>query len=122
MFSLGTFTDVNYSGRTYVAYLFGDTDGLCKAFSYTGNGANQDIALGFVPRFIILKRTDSTGNWFVYDTVRGIVSGNDPYLLLNSTAAEFTTTDYIDPIATGFNVSETVLNINSATYIGWACA
>jgi hypothetical protein len=122
LFSVGTGANVNTSAATYVTYLFGDTAGLCKAFSYTGNGTNQDVSCGFVPRFIILKRTDSTGDWYVYDTVRGIVSGNDPYLLLKSTSAEVTTTDYIDPIATGFNVSGALLNINAADYIGWACA
>ncbi|EHJ49484.1 hypothetical protein DFW101_3486 [Solidesulfovibrio carbinoliphilus subsp. oakridgensis] len=112
----------NDAGTTYVAYLFGDTPGLCKAFSYTGNGTNQDIPLGFIPRFIILKRTDASGDWYVFDTVRGIVSGNDPYLLLNSTAAEVTTTDFIDPIANGINASGSLININGAQMIGWACA
>lgn len=36
------------------------------------------------------------GNWYVWDTARGVSTSNDPYLLLNSTAAEVTNTDYIN--------------------------
>ena len=53
----------------------------------------------------MLKRTDATGDWFVWDSVRGIVAGNDPYVLLNSTAATVTNTDYIDPLTGGFQIS-----------------
>ena len=37
VFTLGSYARPNGNGYTYVAYLFGDTPGLCKAFSYTGN-------------------------------------------------------------------------------------
>jgi hypothetical protein len=55
----------------------------------------------------MLKSTASTGtdDWFVFDSARGIVSGNDPYLRLNSTGAEntpFGAADLIDPTADGF--------------------
>jgi hypothetical protein len=55
----------------------------------------------------MIKRTDTTGDWYVWDSARGIIAGNDPYLLLNSTAAEVTNTDYIDPLASGFEISST---------------
>lgn len=124
-FTVGTDTDVNTNTYTYVAYLFGDTPGLCKSFSYTGNGTNQDINLGFAPRFVILKRTDAAGDWRVFDSTRGVVAGNDPVLCLNTAAAEVTNTDPIDPISSGFNITQETtnnLNVNAATYIGWASA
>jgi len=74
---------------------------------------------------VLIKRTDSTGDWYVWDTARGIISGNDSYLLLNSNAAEVTGTDYIDPLASGFEISSTApaaINANGGTYIFLAIA
>ena len=113
---------LNSSGATYVAYLFASLPGISKVGSYTGNGATQTIDCGFSTgaRFILIKRTDSTGDWYVWDSVRGIVSANDPHLSLNTTAAEVTTDDSIDPDASGFIVNQvaaTNINVTGATYI-----
>ena len=73
----------------------------------------------------MVKRTDSTGDWYVWDSARGIVSGNDPRLSLNTTAAEVTTDDSVDTDSTGFVVNQlsaTNINVSSATYIGIAIA
>jgi hypothetical protein len=61
----------------------------------------------------------------VWDTAHGIVSGNDPYLLVNSTAAEVTNTDYIDTYNAGFELSSTApaaINNSGGTYIFLAIA
>jgi hypothetical protein len=61
----------------------------------------------------------------VWDTARGIVSANDPHLSLNSTAAEVTTDDSVDPASTGFIVNQlaaTNINVTSASYIFLAIA
>ena len=111
----------------YVAYLFASCPGVSKVFNYTGNGSSQTINCGFTggARFVMIKRTDSTGDWYVWDTARGIVANNDPHLSLNSTAAEVTTNDTIDTDSTGFVVNQvaaTNVNVSSATYIGLAIA
>jgi hypothetical protein len=113
--------------QTYVAYLFASCPGVSKVGSYTGTGTTLQIDCGFTggARFILIKRTDSTGNWYVYDTARGIVAGNDPYFFLNSTAAEVTNTDYVDTYSAGFELSSTAplaLNANGGTYIFLAIA
>jgi hypothetical protein len=110
-----------------IAYLFATLAGVSKVGSYTGNGTTKQIDCGFTAgaRFVLIKRTDSTGDWFVWDTARGIISGNDPYLLLNSAAAEVTGTDYIDPLSSGFEISSTApaaINANGGTYIFLAIA
>jgi len=127
-FTLGNYQDVNNSsGDTYIAYLFATLAGVSKVGSYTGTGSDLNVDCGFSAgaRFILIKRTDSTGDWYVYDSVRGIVAGNDPYLLLNSTAAEVTNTDYIDPLSSGFTVTSSApaaLNASGGTYIFLAIA
>jgi len=112
----------NQSSSPRVAYLFATVAGVSKVGSYTGTGALQTINCGFTggARFVLIKRTDSTGDWYVYDSARGISSGNDPYLLLNSTAAEVTVTNYVDTTSVGFQVTAAApagLNANGGTYI-----
>ena len=118
---------LSVSARTHVAYLFATAAGVSKVFSYTGNGSSQTINCGFTggARFVLIKRTDDVGDWYVWDSARGIVSGNDPHLSLNTTAAEVTSDDTIDTDSTGFvvnQVSATNVNVSSATYIGLAIA
>jgi hypothetical protein len=127
-YTIATDNEINGSGSNYVAYLFATVAGVSKVGSYTGNGSNQTINCGFTAgaRFILIKRTDSTGDWYVYDTARGIVSGNDPQLKLNTTDAEATGYDAIDPDNSGFIVNNDAtnfpINVNNATYIYLAIA
>ena len=117
VFSLGTSTDVNGSGTTYVAYLFGTIGGVSKSGGYTGTGAAQIIDCGFTTgaRFVMIKRTDAIGGWYVWDSARGITAGNDPFLFMDSTAAENTTTDYINAASAGFEITSTApIAINAA--------
>jgi hypothetical protein len=123
-----TLTD-NTTNNTvaYVAYLFATCPGVSKVGSYTGTGTTLQIDCGFTTgaRFVLIKRADAATDWYVWDTVRGIISGNDPYLLMNSTAAEVTNTDYIDSYSPGFELSSTApaaLNANGGTYIFLAIA
>jgi len=112
----------NGSAKTYVAYLFATCAGVSKVGSYTGTGAAQTINCGFTAgsRFVLIKRTDSTGDWYIWDSARGIVAGNDPHLSLNSTAAEVTTDDSVDTDSSGFIVNQlaaTNINVSAASYI-----
>ena len=127
VFSVGAHSRVNSSGHTYIAYLFATLAGISKVGSFVGNGSSQTISCGFSAgsRFILIKRTDATGDWYVWDTTRGIVAGNDPHLSLNTTAAQVTTDDSVDPANSGFilnQVSATNINVSSGTYIFYAIA
>ena len=129
VFTLGSeFQDTN----DYVAYLFATLSGISKVGSYSGTGNNIDVDCGFSggARYILIKRTDTDaagtiGNWYVYDHARGINAGNDPYLWLNTTAAQVSNTDYIDPLNAGFTVTSSApdgLNQSGGTYIFFAIA
>jgi hypothetical protein len=127
VFTIGASTNINTVGSTNVAYLFATCAGVSKVGSYTGTGALQTVNCGFTSgaRFVLIKRTDSTGDWYVWDSTRGIVPGNDPYLTLNTYNAEVTGTDYIDTTNVGFDVTSTApaaLNANGGTYIFLAIA
>jgi hypothetical protein len=110
-----------------VAYLFATCAGVSKVGSYTGTGAAQTINCGFTAgaRFVLIKRTDSTGDWYVWDSASGIIPSNDPYLLLNSTAAQVTGTDYVDTTNVGFDITSTApaaINANGGNFIFLAIA
>ena len=127
VFSIGSANAINQSGQTYVAYLFATCAGVSKVGSYTGNGTTQTINCGFTggARFVLIKRTDSTGDWYVYDTARGMTVLTDPYLLLNSTAAESATLGSVTTVSTGFAVNASILaaiNTNGASYIFFSVA
>jgi hypothetical protein len=127
VFSLGTASEVNTVGATYVAYLFATVASVSKVGSYTGTGTTLAVNCGFTTgaRFVLVKRTDLVGDWYVWDSTRGIVAANDPYLLLNSTAAEVTTTDWVDTAASGFELSNSVgnlVNVIGGTYLFLAIA
>jgi hypothetical protein len=133
VFTVNSHSDVNLNPYTYVAYLFATLAGVSKVGSYTGTGADLNVDCGFSAgaRFVLIKRTDTritvapTTGWYVWDSARGIVSGNDPYLLLNDTAAENTSTDYIDPLSSGFTVTSSApaaLNASGGSYIFLAIA
>jgi hypothetical protein len=118
-------TGSGLSGVTMVAYLFATCANVSKVGSYTGTGATQTISCGFTggARFVLIKRTDSTGDWYVWDTARGMVAGTDPSLLLNDTAAEVNANS-IYTTTGGFQIVSTASGINASggTYIYLAIA
>ena len=127
VFSLGTHARVNTSSQTYIAYLFATLAGVSKVGTYTGTGADLNVDCGFTggARFILIRRTDSSGDWYYWDYLRGITAGNDPYSILNTESAQVTGTDYVDPLNAGFTVTSSAsstVNINGGTYIFLAIA
>jgi hypothetical protein len=130
VFKVGNSGNTNESGYNYVAYLFATLAGISKVGSYTGTGNTLNVDCGFSggARFVMIKRADAGAgpdNWFVFDSVRGISVGNDPWFAVNTTAAQVTTNDYISTYASGFTVSATTasgINENYGDYIFLAFA
>ena len=125
--TLGTSYMTNNNGSKYIAFMFGNVDGLCKTGSYTGTGNDVNVDCGFSSgaRFVVVKRTDSTGHWFVWDTVRGINAGNEDVWKWSNDAARLTGYDYIDPLSSGFTITSSApseLNASGGTYIFLAIA
>jgi hypothetical protein len=125
-FAVGANSNTNASGNNYVAYLFATLAGVRKVGSYTGTGTTQQINCGFTSgaRFVFIKRTNTTGDWYVYDSARGIVAGNDPYLRFNVTDEEYSS-DWVDTYSAGFELSSTApaeLNGSGDSFIFLAIA
>jgi len=127
VFTIGTQGNVNLNNTRVVAYLFATLAGISKVGNYTGNGSSQTINCGFSAgaKYILIKRTDAEGSWYVWDSLKGIVAGNDPYFILNGTGADVTNNDSVDPHNSGFIVNhgtDTDTNVSSGTYIFYAIA
>ena len=120
---LGFRSSNNTSGEDYIAYLFATLAGVSKVGSFTGAGSDVTVDCGFSngAKFVIIKDTNASDDWYVYDTARGIVAGNDGYLELNTTNAENTGADYIDPHSSGFIITSGFMQ-SGRTYIFYAIA
>jgi len=130
VFTVGTVHSANANGETYIAHLFGTVAGVSKIGTYTGaaSGTDVDVDCGFSAgaRFILIKRSDTgaTSGWHVFNTLRGIVSGNENYMEIHLDSAEQTNADLIDPLASGFTVvgNDANISVENATYIFLAIA
>ena len=134
---------VNYSGRTFVAWCWragggvtssntqGDITSTVQAntkagfsiVTYTGNGSSaQSIGHGLSsgsPECIFVKNRSQADDWAVYHV--GI--GNSAHLILNSSAAQTTSSAYwgsFTPTTTLFKVgSDHKLNASSENYVAY---
>ncbi len=130
VFTVGTTHRVNASSENYIAHLFGTVTGVSKIGTYTGaaSGTDVDVDCGFSAgaRFILIKRSDTgaTSGWHVFNTLRGIASGNESYMEINGDAAETTNADLIDPLSSGFTVvgNDADISVENATYVFLAIA
>ena len=125
VFSVGTAGDTNGNTNNLVAYCFAEIAGFSKFGSYTGNGSADGVFvyLGFRPKFVMIKRTDTTGNWAIHDTSRSTFNQIPNYLLANTADAEVGGSVLaIDALSNGFKLRVTQANENASggTYV-YAC-
>jgi hypothetical protein len=112
-------SNANANGTTYVAYCFAAVTGYSKFGSYTGNGSADGpfVYLGFRPRWVMVKRTDSTGDWVLWDTSRNTYNAAQAPLFPNLSVAEGNSY-FMDALSNGFKLRmSTITNVNGATYI-----
>jgi len=120
--TLGSTVGVNESSRTYVAYCFAEVEGFSKIGSYTGNGSADGpfVYCGFRPRWIMYKRTDTTGNWNIIDTARDTYNPEQTLLRANLPNPDESNAVYAqDFTANGWKIRSTNVDINvdTKTYI-----
>ena len=124
VFSVGINTTSNTVTVTYVAYCFAAIKGFSAFGSYTGNGSTDGpfIYTGIRPRYVMVKRTDSTSDWYIWDTSRDTYNVMAATLLADTSGAETSATS-IDGLSNGFKCrSATVVNASAGTYIYMAFA
>ena len=122
VFSIGSNVGGNESGDTIIAYCFAEVAGYSKFSSYIGN-LNVDgtfIYTGQKSSFIMAKRTDSTGDWYMFDNKMTPSNVAGIYHNANKAEADHTTAAYhIDILSNGFKLrgNGTELNASGGSYI-----
>ena len=109
VFSLGSSTTPNGNGQKQIAYCWAEIEGFSKFGSYVGNN-NADgpfVYCGFKPAVVIIKQTDGTGDWYIFDSSRGSTNPNEPGLVANQTAVETSYTGWGDFLSNGFKIRRT---------------
>jgi hypothetical protein len=117
VFSVGSLNRTN-SSQQMVAYCFAAVAGYSAFGKYTGNGVPDGpfVYLGFRPRWLMTKRTDSTGSWLVVDSARNTYNVVNGYLVPNASDAEGSVT-WGDFTANGFKLRGTTHNGSGESYI-----
>ena len=121
--------DSNPSGGTVVSYCFHSVKGYSKIGRYTGNGSTDGpfIYTGFKPAWLMIKRSDSTSEWHIWDNKREDYNGNpnNTASRANNNNAESDSTDYsIDFLSNGFKLrnASNLDNASSSTQVYMAFA
>jgi len=73
-----------------VAYCFAEVAGYSKFGSYTGNGSADGafVFTGFRPAYLMVKRTDASFGWWIFDATRNPSNVVTFYLAADSSGAE----------------------------------
>ena len=107
-------------GQDVIAYCFAPVEGYSAFGSYTGNGSTDGVFVytNFRPAFIVVKRTNSSGNWHAFDTKRDLDNRAEAGIYPNLSSAE-AVVYFADINSNGFKLrtSNAELNGNGDTYI-----
>ena len=127
LLSVGTDTETNASGASYVLYAFASVRGHSQFGGYKGNGSDNGtfIYTGFRPAYVLIKHADAANNWTVFDNKRDPVGNpTDKALQPNSSGVEYSETDGVDLLSNGFKVRESAswINTSNDNYIYMAFA
>jgi hypothetical protein len=126
--TLGTVSNVNRNGGTFVAYCFAPVAGYSAFGSYTGNGSTDGpfVYLGFRPRWVMFKNTTTGAGWLIFDSSRNTYNLTDLYLQANQANAEAgnSTDNPLDFLSNGFKLrySNSATNASAEVYIYMAFA
>jgi hypothetical protein len=112
----------------FIAYCFHGVDGYSKVGSYTGNGSSDGVFIytGFRPAWLMCKRTNSTNQWTMADSIRSPYNVADDILYANLGDADSTSQGiYFDFVSNGIKLRSGVggnVNTSGSSYIYLAFA
>jgi hypothetical protein len=122
VFTIAGANSNNANALTVVAYCFAEVAGYSAFGSYTGNGSTDGVFVytGFRPKFIMIKKSNSTGNWMMFDSKRLEYNGASASkeLYANLSLGEGTSNGP-DELSNGFKLRDNYsdVNTNGDTYI-----
>jgi hypothetical protein len=116
VFTIGDINNFWGGGFTYVSYCWAEIAGFSKFGSYTGNGSADGpfVFTNFRPKYVMIKRTDGVGPWYLLDSVRNTYNVMNLYVEVQDPAAEATFT-FWDFVSNGFKLRTSTTNINGSS-------
>ena len=114
----------NQNNKNYIGYCFTSVEGYSSIGTFKGNGSNNGrfIWTGFAPAWIMIKKSNGSGNWGINDIERDFNTefGNDLSLYANSANAETSSASLnVDFLSNGFKLRSDngSYNGNGDTYL-----
>ena len=111
-----------------IYYCFASVAGVSKVGSYTGTGAvGKEIVTGFEPAFVMVKRTNGSGDWMMHDNKRSANNGDGQdlvlYANLNNSEDQYSSGGVVfNDDGFTLNVTVTSTNLSGGEYIYYAVA
>ena len=118
-FTVDATTLVNTSNYSYISYGFANSETKIIT-QYQGTGASGNFVetkdvngVAKKPRRVILKATSTTGNWWTFDSKRGVSTASSYFINLNTSSAELADANY-DFSINGFKIGTTGNEVNAS--------
>lgn len=117
VFSVGTSNLTNANTSTYIAYLFANVAGSVSFGKYTGNGSTSgpSVSCGFQPTTVIIFRSAGTGR-----SIPIVYSSTESMTFTDVGTRD--TTNFMDFVASGFNIKTNSSNYNTSALEYQYCA
>ena len=111
VFTIGSHNEVNHT-QDYMAYCFHSVSGYSKFGTYSGDGTtngSKTVNLGFRPAWVMIKCTNDSESWWVWDNVMNPFTNTQRRTALNSSGTQVTnvstSADNIQFTSTGFKMT-----------------
>ena len=127
-FTLPSTNDTAWNGSDpYVAYCFAEIKGFSKFGKYDALGTSNDgpfIYTGFKPAWVLIKRYNSTENWYLFDNKRDTTMNPvETVLYPNLNNTDGSLSNGIDLLSNGFKVQSSNTAVGAGdnyTYMAFA--
>ena len=120
VFTAGTWWNSDSQG---IAYCFAPVEGFSAFGSFNSLNSTDNVFVytGFRPRWILWKRSSSSGGWFIYDAKRDPVNSVDSYLPVDTNGQEDVASPApLDFLSNGFKVRNTLGGTGTFIYAAFA--
>ena len=116
--ALGNNAVCNADGSTYVCYAFKEIKGysLFSSFTGTGNDDGPMVFCGFKPSWVMIKRTNGSNSWVLFDNKRNAFNVTSRSLKANESHAEenSSSANNVDLLSNGFKLRDSNNDINAS--------
>jgi len=105
--TVGTSSNTNADGATYICYAFSPVQGYSRMGTYVGNTSTDGYFnyCGFRPAWVLIKcYTGANDSWIIIDTKRNVANSMNARLFPDLANAESTSQDIIDCLSNGFKL------------------